>query len=343
MVTSCRGERKRTMSKLKITLLVLGLLVVAGGVGTFMHFKNKFMAAPPNELTLSDTGTPFEFDWEGFELGGQYEPHSAIFVPVTIPGVDHTFYMQFDTGAPSTVLYYRNVMSINEKFGDVFKVVREENKAWVEDAELNVGSVNLKATKLAFRGMGNSIDWSDPPPVIKIGTVGSDFMENHVLSIDYANEQITLSDPGSADDIAEDAFLPFTFDGRKVFLSATLDDEDVSLWFDSGSSAFELVVDEGTFEKLAAPGAERRTFVINSWGTGVTAHNIAASGEFRFGATSVPFTYVTYMEWPNKLQVLIMKMSNIGGDLGGQTGNKLFLDKKLVLDTPNLRYAVLPQ
>ena len=32
------------------------------------------------------------------------------------------------------------------------------------------------------------------------------------------------------------------------------------MWFDSGSSAFELIVDEGAFEKLAAPGAERETF-----------------------------------------------------------------------------------
>lgn len=331
------------MSKIKIVLLVLGLLVVVGGVGTFMHFKNKFLAAPPNELTLSGTGTPFGFDWEGLEIGGEYDPQSAIFVPVTIPGVDYTFYMQFDTGAPSTVLYYRNVMSINEQFGDVFKVVQEDSRAWVEDAELNVGSVNLKATKLDFRGMGNSIDWSDPPEVIKIGTVGSDFMEHHVLSIDYANAQITLSDPGSADDIAEEAFLPFTFEGRKVFLSAMLDDEDVSLWFDSGSSAFELIVDEDAFEELATPGAERETFVINSWGTGVTAHNIAASGEFRFGTVSVPLTYVTHFEWPNKLQALILKMSNIGGDLGGMTGNKLFLGKTLVLDTPNLRYAVIPE
>ena len=330
------------MKKTKIVLITLALLIVIGATGTFMHFKNKFMSAPPNELTLSETGEPFEFVWYGQEINGEYEPHFAMFVPVTIPGVDHTFYMQFDTGAHSTVLDYKAVQSINEQFGPVFQVSREEDSAVVSNVALNVGTVSLQAGKMYFRAMGSEIDWSNPPQVIKIGTVGADFMERHALTIDYANQQITLSDTIATDQIAESDFSPFTFEARKVFLSAKLNDEDVSLWFDSGSSAFEMIVDESTFELLASPDASRRTYTGSSWGTGITVHNRDATGEFRFGSTSVPLTYVTYIEWPSKLQIWMMKASNVGGDLGGMTGNKLFLGKKLVLDTPNLRYAVIP-
>ena len=330
------------MKKTKIVLIALALLIVIGATGTFMHFKNKFMSAPPNELTLSETGEPFEFVWYGQEINGEYEPHFAIFVPVTIPGVDHTFYMQFDTGAHSTVLDYKAVQSINEKFGPVFQVSREGDSAVVSNVALIVGTVSLQAGKMYFRAMGSEIDWSNPPQVIKIGTVGADFMERHALTIDYANQQITLSDTIATDQIAESDFSPFTFEARKVFLSAKLNDEDVSLWFDSGSSAFEMIVDESTFELLASPDASRRTYTGSSWGTGITVHNRDATGEFRFGSTSVPLTYVTYIEWPSKLQIWMMKASNVGGDLGGMTGNKLFLGKKLVLDTPNLRYAVIP-
>jgi hypothetical protein len=46
------------------------------------------------------------------------------------------------------------------------------------------------------------------------------------------------------------------------------------------------------------------------------------------------------MEWPNKMQAFILKAANIGGDLGGMTGNKLFLGKTLILDAPNLKYTV---
>ena len=206
---------------------------------------------------------------------------------------------------------------------------------------MKVGTVNLEASTLFFRGRANKIDWSDNTSMIKIGTIGSDFMENHPLIMDFKNQKITLAEsvPGDIEEKAD--FLPITFDGRKVFLSAKLNNEPASLWFDSGSSAFELIVDESTFMELAKPGAERESFVGPSWGNGVTIHNVASNGEFEFGSVAVPLTYVTYIEWPNKLQAFIMKASNIGGDLGGMTGTKLFLGKTLVLDAPNLRYTII--
>ena len=134
--------------------------------------------------------------------------------------------------------------------------------------------------------------------------------------------------------------LPFTFDGRKIFLSAKLNNEPASLWYDSGSSMFELIVEESTFWELAVPGAEKESFSINSWGTQVPMHNIKSEGEFQFGDVTIPLTTVTYSEWPNKMQAFVLKAANIGGDLGGMTGNKIFLGKTLILDAPNLRYTV---
>ena len=331
------------MKIVKRILIVFLVIIIAGGTGAFFYFKNKFMGAQPNQLTLSNFGKPFDFAWGKFTANGQVEPNAFMFVPVSISGVDRTFHMQFDTGAPSTVLFYQSVLSINEQYGDIFKVDTVDNQLQVTDATLKVGTVNLKAAKINFRGRANKIDWSDTTSIIKIGSIGSDFMANHPLIIDYKNQKITVVDSLSRDIEEKEDFLPFTFDGRKVFLSAKLNNEPASLWFDSGSSAFELIVEESTFLKLAAPGAERETYIGSSWGQGVTVHNIKSNGEFEFGSVKVPLTYVTYMEWPNKLQAFIIKASNIGGDLGGMTGNKLFLGKTLVLDAPNLRYAVMEQ
>ncbi|MCX2719185.1 hypothetical protein [Lentiprolixibacter aurantiacus] len=329
------------MKLVKRILLILIALILVGGTAAFFYYKNKFMNAPPSTLTLSNLGQPFEFVWSGEKLNNKIEPHAAMLVPVTIPGVDRTLYMQFDTGAPSTVLSYKNVLSINEKYGDIFRMDTVDNRVRVVDASFKVGTVDVKASSVDIRGMGYTIDWADSTSVIKIGTVGSDFMEKHALIIDYKNEKITLMESVPETIEKEADFLPFSFDGRKVFLSAKLNDEPASLWFDSGSSAFELIVEEDTFLELAKPGAERESFLINSWGSKIPGHNIESNGMFNFGTTKVPLTYVTYFEWPNKLMVWTMKASNIGGDLGGMTGNKLFLGKTLVLDAPNLRYALV--
>ena len=299
------------------------------------------MIVPPNTLTLSNLGQPFDFVWSGQNINDVIEPHGAMLVPVSIPGVDRTFYMQFDTGAPSTVFTYNKVLSINEKYGDIFRIDTIDNKLQVTNVKLKVGSVDLEASSLTFRGRGTKIDWSNNNSIINIGTVGADFMENNKLIMNFKDEEITLTESIPQTTEKEATSLPFTFDGRKTFLSAKLNDEPASLWYDSGSSAFELIVEESTFKELAKPGAQKTTYSGNSWGKKIPIHNIESNGLFEFGEISVPLTYVTYMEMPNKLQAWLMKASNIGGDLGGMTGNKLFLGKTLVLDTPNLQYTVL--
>lgn len=329
------------MKIIKRIAIALAALLIIGGISGFIYFKNKFMSAPQNTLTLSNLGQPFDFVWSGQNINGTIEPHGAMLVPVYISGVDRTFYMQFDTGAPSTVFTYNKILSINEKYGDIFQIDTVDNKLQVTGVKLKVGTVSLEASALTFRGRGTKIDWSDSTSVINIGTVGADFMENNKLIMNFKGKKITLAESIPQTIEKEATYLPFTFDGRKIFLSAKLNNEPASLWYDSGSSAFELIVEESTFKKLAKPAATKTTYSGNSWGKKIPIHNIESNGMFEFGEVSVPLTYVTYMEMPNKLQTWLMKASNIGGDLGGMTGNKLFLGKTLVLDAPNLKYCVL--
>lgn len=329
------------MKILKGVVIVLGAILLLGAIGGYFYFKNKFMSAPPNQITTSNLGKPFDFIWVPIKVNEKLDPYGAMYVPVTIPGVDRIFYMQFDTGAHSTVMYYEKVRSINEKYGNLFKLDTVDQKLQITGASFQVGTVNLDASKLAFRGRGDKIDWSDTTTIIKLGTIGSDFIENHPIVIDYQNQKITLMESAPENQVGKSEFLPLTFDARKVFLSAELNNKPASLWYDSGSSAFEYIVEESTFLELAQPGAEKETYTANSWGDGVVVNNLASNGEFTFGSVKVPLKMVTYIEWPNKIQALMMKASSIGGDYGGMTGNKLFLGKILILDIPNLRYAVV--
>ncbi|MCS5491796.1 hypothetical protein [Algoriphagus limi] len=328
------------MKLFKRILLGLVILIVLGGTMSFFYFKNKFLSAPPNELSVTNLGQPFDFKWEGYTYNGKHNPYGAMLIPVSIPGVDRTFYMQFDTGTPSTVLKYNPFLSINEKYNNLIKIDTIEGKLRAIEASIKVGTVDVAASSLGFVSMGKKIDWSDSTAVDIIGSIGNDFMEKNPLIIDFKSNKITLLDSLPQKSDVETDYLPITFDGRKIFLSATLNKKPASLWYDSGSSMFELIVEESTFWKLAVPNAKKESFEIPSWGRKVPAHNIESNGEFQFGAVKIPLKTVTYMEWPNKMQAFVLKAANIGGDLGGMTGNKLFLEKTLILDAPNLRYTV---
>lgn len=329
------------MKLFKRILLALLLIVIVGGTVSFFYFKNKFLSAPPNELTVSNLGQPFDFKWDGMTYNDEYNPNAAMLVPVNIPGIDRTFYMQFDTGATNTVLYYKPILSINEKYENLIKIDTIERKVRAMEASIKVGTVDVKATSLGFVGMNNKINWTDSTAVNIIGTVGNDFMEKNPIILDFKNNKITLLDSLKQKPESDKDYLPFTFDGRKIFLSAALNNEPASLWYDSGSSMFELIVEESTFWDLASPGAKKESFLTSSWGNKIPTHSIQSNGEFQFGSVTTPLKTVTYMEWPNKLQAFILKAANIGGDLGGMTGNKLFLGKTLILDAPNLRYTVI--
>lgn len=329
------------MKIFKRAVFALAIFLLIGGISGFFYFKNKFLTAPPNTLLLSNLGEPFPFFWNAENSNDSTEPHDAMLIPVTIPGVDQIFYMQFDTGAPSTVFTYHKIVSINEQFGTIFKIDTLENKLKISNLKIKVGTVDLEASTLSFYGRGSKIDWENNNSKIIIGTIGSDFIEKNAVILDFKNTQITVlkSVPKTLQESS--SYLPFTFEGRKIFLSATLNDKPASLWYDSGSSAFELIVQESTFKNLAKPNAKETIYMANSWGQGVKVHNIPSDGMVEFGAISVPLSFVTYMEMPNKLYAWVMKASNLGGDLGGMTGNKFFLGKTLILDAPNLHYYLI--
>ena len=56
------------------------------------------------QLALQNDGREFGFLWQAAQFGDRTEPHAALIVPVQIEGAPKTLYMQFDLGAPSTVL-----------------------------------------------------------------------------------------------------------------------------------------------------------------------------------------------------------------------------------------------
>ena len=97
-----------------------------------------------------------------------------------------------------------------------------------------------------------------------------------------------------------------------------------------------LIVDQGTAQEKARPGAAEEVFESKSWGETIYIHNVPAESEVRFGETAIRVDTVTWIDWPSQWLGLILQFS----DLAGMCGNKLFLGRTLILDTVNQRFAV---
>lgn len=311
-------------------LLVLMVLLVAGMIGGYFWAQQRSQAAP-NRLVHTAPELLMPFRWLPIKVGDTSSPHGARAVPVHLPGCGRTFHMQFDLGATSSLLYDGKLSAIAEKCTAI-ATADHEGERYAANVTLRLHETDIVARKIRVRNVGGGgIDWDNPAKVELIGTLGSDIIDGKVVAIDYPHTLISVGDALPMDMAAPQAWSDFSFDNRRTILQATIDGKPTPLYFDTGSSAFELLTNPETWAALAAPGAQGETFTVNSWGRPLTAHRIKSDKRVEIGGVSLPLAHVTMIEGASVMQHLLGRVIGIGG----MTGNTLFLDKTLVLDTRN--------
>ena len=298
------------------------------------------LAAPAQaqtpELILGGDGREAPLVWQEALFGDQIEPHAALLLPVSVAGSPKTLYMQFDLGAPNTVLMKDKLDSLVARLPGL--TVGADGR--VDSFAFTMGEVQAEARNVRVHDAGSSdpVHWDDPAHVDVIGTVGADLLRGRVLIIDYAGQRmfVETSVPEAVASVAQ--MQEFVFTPRGVVLTGmAIDGEDRNIMLDTGSSAFALLVTREEWLAKAVEGAATRSFPVNSWGRTLTAHIAPTHSVAAFGDTVVPLGEVAYIEGVSEAQTNAMRA--IG--MGGMTGNKLFVDRILVLDAVNSAYAVV--
>lgn len=292
-------------------------------------------AFEPNYLSLPDKNYSFRFYWKGDSLNNRWEPHAALLLPVTLPGCPRIFYMQFDLGAPSTVFYRSKLKEIHALYPKT--KLAEDTAKRLKDLWFKVGEVPVFASEVIVMDYkSHPIDWKNRKGVEIIGTIGADFIENRVVMIDYPAQRFD-NRKELPRKMASAGWTDFLFARRSVLLPATLQDKRTMLFFDTGSSAYELLTDKRTAASLAKPGASPVSYPVRSWSRTWTANTLPAGDSIVLATQKLPLNGVTYMEGVSSAQIdQMMKMG-----IGGMTGNKLFINNILILDTRSKKFAVL--
>lgn len=295
--------------------------------------------ATSGPLMVSNLNREVEFRWVPTRHGERMEPHSAIIVPVHIEGSPKTLYMQFDLGAASTVLKKNMADSLAARLPG-FAVVTDGGQSHVANLGFTLGEIRIEAPRVNVRNVGSAtgVAWDDPDRIDVIGTIGADLLEGRVLVIDYPRARIFIGDAPPPGLGAPDEPLPFTFDQRRIILGGvTINGDPRRIMFDTGSSAFALLTHRDDWLALTDGGAGASTFGVNSWGATLTANVAPSPYDARFGNTVIPLGAVAYIEGMGAAQSAGVSASG----MGGMTGNKLFLEKVLLLDSRTLTYAVI--
>ncbi|WP_048825917.1 hypothetical protein [Hymenobacter sp. DG25B] len=318
----------------KILFSVLVFLLISG-IGGYFYARQRF-AAPANQLTVTGLPAATSFVWLADTMSKRAMPHAAVLVPVRLANCPRTCYLQFDTGAPYSVLYEKPLAALQARYPATRTSFRLAPDT-VRNFGFTIGEGKVQARKLKVLPMGMVTMPADTTAPFIIGTLGTDVLDGRALILDYGQRRFNLVANVPNNLIAQTDFVPMAFTDRRILLTVGMQGESQQLMFDSGTSAFSLLTSRDNWEKLAMPGAPAHTVNVNSFGRTLTAHTVPTAAALQMGQSEVPLQKVTHIEGTSMTQQLMMRFSGMGGMLG----NEPFSTRTIILDSKGARFGVV--
>lgn len=302
----------------------------------FALFVNSSNAQPVmSQHLVKPEEFQFAFTWLGDSIQGKWEPHVALLIPITIKECSDKLYMQFDTGAKHSLLYANKLKAIKHKYPAVSIFNEREAKDKVENFSFTLDTTNICKRDFSKRVENSKSSSNEDKGYEIIGTLGCDIFDGKIIAIDNKNQVITVSDSLANEDYI--LFSEFRYFDKNIILPAYLNHKKTLLYFDTGSSMVELIVDKEFARLLAKDNAEPLSYAINSWGKVLQTFIFESDREVHIGGLSIPIHYCKYIEGASDSQVSSMLKMGIGG----MVGNKLFIGYKLILDTRKQRFSIV--
>lgn len=310
----------KVFKKIATVFLVVIVLFLLGG---YFYFQKKF-TPPENYLKVSGIVENIPIKW----ISSDGNPHSALLLPIKVNGINHTFYMQFDSGSAITVFYKKSLESIAQKFHNQSTIDAANN--FISTA-FTIGNMKVASNTFEVLNYGEKINFDDPKAANIIGTIGTDLLEKRITILDFKNNQFSFIEK-----IKEDDFTDFEFKKRKILIPSNIENEKLKLLYDSGTSGYELITTKEIWHQYRIKNSAVRIEKGNSWGNTLSVYSASAKKKIQFDKVILDLSEVTHIEGTSDLQKFLMKRSG----MQGMIGNKLFLNHKLILDCRNEKFKL---
>jgi hypothetical protein len=316
------------MKTFKKIIIGFMLLFVFSSIGGYIFFQIKF-SPPKNYLTVSKNNDSIPITW----IENKISPISAMLLPVKINGIATQFYMQFDSGSHSTLFYKKAIESINLKFPDKISKINSTSNS----VKLNfkIGKINVSSNTFSVLDHGEMINWNDDKSIKIIGTIGNDFLEKKITILNF-KENYCYFGNSFPNKKLENSLVSFEFKMRKILIPAKINGKSYNLLYDSGTSAFELITSKKIWNELAKKNELIEIEKGNSWGNVLKTYTTKSEKNIEFENIKINLIEVTYIEGTSFIQNSLMKLSG----MGGMIGNKIFIDKVIILDCKNQKMGI---
>ena len=286
--------------------IILGFIVlfVLSSIGGYIYFEIKF-SPPKNYLTVSKNNDTIPIAW----IENEISPISAMLLPVKINGIATPFYMQFDTGSPSTIFYKNAIESIYSKFPN--KISKIDTISNSVQLNFNIGKINVSSNKFSVLKYGEIINWKDEQSIKIIGTIGTDFLDKKITILNF-KENYCFFGNSLANKKLKNSLVPFEFKKRKILIPAKINGMNYNLLYDTGTSAFELVTSKKIWSEVSKKNENIKIEKGNSWGNVLKTYTTKSDKNIEFQNIKINLNEVTYIEGTTFIQNSLMKLSGMG-------------------------------
>jgi predicted aspartyl protease len=239
---------------------------------------------------------------------------NVLLLPIYFPDDTATYYLQFDTGSPYTILYSKSIKNIRQIY------TNEE----VAKTSFYIGKTKITSDKFKIYNLGND---NNNDSLKIIGTIGADILEDRKTLINFKENYIALN-LSKVPTQFQTKLFDFKFKKRKIIVRSLLNGKENKFLFDSGTSAYELLTSKEVWESLKLPNSKINIEKSQCWDKVLTTFTANCNQKIQFDNHEIQLNNVTYVEGFSQAQYSMMKFSGMTGMLG----NKIFLNNSLYID-----------
>ena len=320
---------------MKKNIYSLALICILCGLSSCGLYRKRMTVKTFEPLNVKSA--PLEYTpikWTSDSIGNKWNKHAALFIPASINGTDRKFYFQLDLGIPTTRLYGNTLKSFIDKYPNLASHQKAAGEhSFFQDATITLNKhTSLIASKLPVISFGKeNIDSS----FTIMGSFGYDFLGENILILDFKQNRYALTDALSEEMKQKTSFIKKPdLDKFPVILPMKLGKKNIRVMYDSGSSMFPILTGNNRLQRLTKKKHIDSLCCISSWGNNYPIYHTKNKKEITINNHSHRKEVIYGFEKLNKLAFT-------GKYLYGITGNKLFLNKIIIIDRKNNQFGII--
>lgn len=289
-------------------------------VDTFHTFNE------PNNISFCN------IKWSSDFLGEEKIEKIAFFVPVKIKGLKGNLFMQFDSGTQTTLFYGKTLNKVSDSLKPIKTFYNKDSLRYFKNPVIRINDTHFKAEKIRIASsLGEEkIDSS----FTVIGTIGFDAFVNRTLILDFKNDKLAITNKeidrlGYDLNYLEDASV----DKFPLLIPTKIGKKNTRLFYDTGSSMFSLITSNKRLRNINDNKIDSLCCITN-WERQLPVYkkkldNDIIIGDYKYSNQTI-----------YGCEVLDVVNYIPSWYLFGMTGNRLFNNKIVVIDTKNNKFGI---